>query len=129
MANLYDMDFYAWLNQQARLLEQGAFDQLDLENLTEEVDCMGKRHLHKLESHIELLLMHLLKWQFQPGRCQYGHSWEISIRAHRTQAKEVIAKYPSLGNKIVELYRNSPAPEPAAEWRHYSSGLPAPMPY
>ena len=104
MADLYDTDFYGWLHQQALLLESGQFEALDLTNLTEEVDCMGKRHLHKLESHITLLLMHLLKWQYQPEKRQYGHSWETSIRAHRKQAEVVMTKYPSLHQKVTESF-------------------------
>ncbi|MGI9282050.1 MAG: DUF29 domain-containing protein [Endozoicomonas sp.] len=103
----YDKDFYAWLNHQADLLENGQLNGLDLDNLIEEVDCMGKRHLHKLESHVTLLLMHLLKWQYQPSKRQYGHSWETSIRVHRQQAWEVIEKHPSLSGKIMELYEEN----------------------
>ena len=104
MTDLYQNDFYSWLHQQANLLEQGKFDQLDLENLTEEVDCMGKRHLSKLEQHLTLLVMHLLKWQYQPEKRACGHSWEISIKAHRQQAKDVLKKHPSLKNRLNQLY-------------------------
>lgn len=101
MKPLYDTDFYSWLQEQARLLEQGQANQCDLDNLIEEVEDMGKRHLQKLDSHLTELLMHLLKWQYQPQKREYGHSWENSIRAHRKQARDLIEKYPSLEAKII----------------------------
>ena len=104
MADLYNKDFYAWANRQADCLEKELFKELDLDNLLEEVDCMGKKHLHKFESHMALLLMHLLKWKFQPVKRQYGHSWEVSIRAHRAHAKDVIVKHPSLGSQVIKHY-------------------------
>ena len=101
MKPLYDTDFYSWLQEQARLLEQGQANQCDLDNLIEEVEDMGKRHLRKLDSHLTELLMHLLKWQYQPQKRKYGHSWENSIRAHRKQARDLMEKYPSLEAKII----------------------------
>lgn len=81
MKPLYDTDFYSWLQEQARLLEQGQANQCDLDNLIEEVEDMGKRHLRKLDSHLTELLMHLLKWQYQPQKREYGHSGENRARA------------------------------------------------
>ena len=52
MKPLYDTDFYSWLQEQARLLEQGQVSQCDLDNLIEEVEDMGRRHLRKLDSHL-----------------------------------------------------------------------------
>ena len=57
MKPLYDTDFYSWLQEQARLLEQGQANQCDLDNLIEEVEDMGKRHLRKLDSHLTELPM------------------------------------------------------------------------
>lgn len=102
MKPLYDTDFYSWLLEQARLLEQGQANQCDLENLIEEIEDMGKRHLSKLDRHLTKLLTHLLKWQYQPQKQEYGHSWENSIRAHRKQAKDMMEKYPSLEAKVVD---------------------------
>ncbi|WP_422491498.1 lipopolysaccharide heptosyltransferase II [Endozoicomonas sp. ALE010] len=55
----------------------------------------------KLDSHLAELLMHLFKWQYQPQKREYGHSWENSIRAHRKQTKDLMEKYPSLEAKII----------------------------
>jgi len=63
----YDSDLYTWSLEQAELLRQGKFDQLDLENIIEEIEDMSKSEKRALESFLETLLMHLLKWVYQPG--------------------------------------------------------------
>ncbi len=81
----YDEDFYSWTLQQADLLESHQFDKLDLEHLVEELHSMSARERRELLSRLRILLMHLLKWQYQPhyiGR----RSWERTIR---TQRKEI----------------------------------------
>jgi hypothetical protein len=71
---LYDQDFLAWTEQQAALLRAGRLDQLDLDNLAEELDAMGRGEWGELESRLELLLMHMLKWDCQPAR--RSRSWK-----------------------------------------------------
>lgn len=65
LKDLYDKDFVAWADQQALLLEQGRWSELDLVSLVEEVGDLGNQHRDALESHLAWLLMHLLKWQYQ----------------------------------------------------------------
>ena len=60
--NLYERDYVAWADEQALLLEQKRWDELDLANLVEEVRDLGGRHRDALESQLTRLLMHLLKW-------------------------------------------------------------------
>ena len=59
--NLYDQDFFAWTQEQAKLIKEKSFDKLDLINLLEEVESMGKHEKRELSSRLSLLLMHLLK--------------------------------------------------------------------
>ena len=66
--NTYERDFTAWADEQALLLEQQRWQELDLVNLIEEVKDLGDRHRDALESQLTRLLMHLLKWQFQPQK-------------------------------------------------------------
>jgi len=67
-ARLYETDFYGWIQEQAQTLRSKNFAALDLENLLEEIEDMGKSQQHQLQSRLETLLLHLLKWQFQPTR-------------------------------------------------------------
>jgi uncharacterized damage-inducible protein DinB len=62
----YDTDFYQWTQQQADLLRQGALSALDRENLAEEIESMGKSGQRAVESYLRNILLHLLKWQYQP---------------------------------------------------------------
>ena len=64
----YETDVVAWANEQARLIRAGKFDQLDLEHLAEEIEDVGKSEQRELASRMAVLLMHLLKWKFQPER-------------------------------------------------------------
>ncbi len=93
-ASLYEQDFYAWTKQQAKLIKEKTLDKLDLLNLFEEVESMGASEVRELESRMEVLLIHLLKWKFQPSR--RGSSWELTIKEQRIRIKKRIKKMPSL---------------------------------
>jgi len=101
-ARLYETDFYGWIQNQANTLRSGNFAHLDLENLIEEIEDMGKSQQHQLQSRLEILLIHLLKWQFQPKR--RGASWELSIEEQRRRLAIHLAKNPSLKSRIAETY-------------------------
>ena len=80
----YETDFYGWTVEQAKLLQAGYFDQLDCEHLIEELQSMGARERREFVSRLRILIMHLLKWQYQPhyiGRS----SWEKSIKIQRKE--------------------------------------------
>src|SRR5215471_12801358 len=87
---LYDQDFYAWTQEQAALLREGAVQDLDLPHLAEEIESLGKSDLRALESHLEVLVLHLLKWQYQPGGRLTGHSWYDTIVEQRRQISLVL---------------------------------------
>jgi hypothetical protein len=59
--DLYENDFALWAEHQAALLRAGRFDALDLDNLIEEVEDLGRRERDMVESHTETILEHLLK--------------------------------------------------------------------
>jgi hypothetical protein len=91
---LYDQDFYAWTQYQIELLQAGQWDKLDLENLIEELDALGKQQRQELRNRLGILLGHLLKWDYQPeGRCK---SWAATIREQRRRILEHLADHPSL---------------------------------
>ena len=62
--DLYENDFALWAQRQAAVLRARRFDELDLENLIEEVEDLGRRERDMVESHIETILEHLLKLAF-----------------------------------------------------------------
>ena len=91
---LYERDFYAWANEQASLLRAGKLSAADISNIAEEIESMGKTEKKELESRLKVLLMHLLKWQFQPRR--RGASWEATIKGQRRALAKHVGENPSL---------------------------------
>ncbi|MBF0786131.1 DUF29 domain-containing protein [Muribacter muris] len=98
MSIAYASDLYAWANEQAYYLSQRVFDQVDIKHLTEELETMGNSELSELESRLELLIMHLLKWQYQPNR--QGRSWLLTIKEQRTRIEKRLKRSPSLKSKL-----------------------------
>ena len=90
--SLYDRDFYAWANEQAALLRAGKLTEADIENIAEEIESMGRSEKRELVSRLTILLQHLLKWQFQPGR--HSTSWRLSIENTRLQLEDHLRRQP-----------------------------------
>lgn len=101
---LYNADFAQWITQATLLLQQGKFDELDIENLIEEVEDLGKRDRRALCSNLEIVLLHLLKWQFQPE--QRSASWRGSIREHRRRIARILKDSPSLNAYLQQEYED-----------------------
>jgi len=95
---LYETDFYGWVQQQVSALRAGRFASLDLDNLIEEIEDMGKREKQELRSRLAVLFMHLLKWQHQPAR--RGKSWEATIKTQRYEIALHTAENPSLKHTL-----------------------------
>jgi hypothetical protein len=93
---LYDQDFYAWTQAQAALLEARQFDALDIVHLVDEVTSLGASDRRALGSHLIILVLHLLKWCYQPDGRLTSHSWSDSIRNARIQIDLLVETSPSL---------------------------------
>lgn len=93
----YTTDFYAWTQQQSALLREGRLGELDIPHLIEEIESLGRSEKRELESRLKILLMHLLKWQFQTARRQrHERSWLATIRHQRTELRKLLRDNPSL---------------------------------
>lgn len=90
----YEDDFYLWTQQQAKLLGERRFDQLDLENLIDEVASVGISDKREIRKRLKVLLAQLLKWKYQPGARSSG--WRGTIDHQRQEIKSVIKDSPSL---------------------------------
>jgi hypothetical protein len=97
---LYDQDFYAWTAQQAELLRSGRLDALDIENLVEEIESLGRQERQELRNRLGVLLGHLLKWQYQPEA--RSRSWTGTIREQRQEIKRHLKENPSLKPYLTE---------------------------
>jgi hypothetical protein len=93
---LYDQDFYQWTQTTAALIRQGKWHEVDADYLAEELESLGKRDRRELESRLEVLMMHLLKWCYQPEQREYSHSWYDTILEQRGQIQQLLDDSPSL---------------------------------
>ncbi|MEI7610955.1 MAG: DUF29 domain-containing protein [Rhodospirillaceae bacterium] len=91
---LYKQDFHAWANEQAALLRAGKLAAADIDLIAEEIESMGKTEKRELVNRLTVLLLHLLKWRFQPER--RGASWEATITVQRDDVADHLSDNPSL---------------------------------
>jgi Domain of unknown function DUF29 len=102
---LYDRDFFAWANEQAALLRAGRLSAADIEHIAEEIESMGRSEKRELVSRLTVLLLHLLKWQFQPAL--RGKSWRNSIEIQRIALASHLQDNPSLKSSVDEAIRDA----------------------
>lgn len=101
MNNLYETDFYAWTQQQAKLLKIKAWDELDAANLIEEIESLGRKERQELRNRLGILIGHLLKWEYQP---QYrSNSWLATIKEQRRRLQDLLLENPSLQPYLAEI--------------------------
>jgi hypothetical protein len=99
---LYTQDYCLWLNQTAQLLQEKNFSKLDLENLIEEIESLGRNEKRAIESNLIIVIVHLLKWRYQPEK--RSNSWKSSIREHRRRIQRLLTDSPSLKNYLPEIF-------------------------
>ena len=99
---LYDSDFALWLEATVKQLKSGDFSGIDLENLIDEVEALGKRDKRELESRLTTLFEHALKRCYVSlPECYRG--WEVTIRRTQSKLKYILADSPSLHNFLEEI--------------------------
>jgi Domain of unknown function DUF29 len=96
----YDTDFYAWTQAQATALRAKDLATLDLDHLAEEIESVGASDRRAIRSHLRVLLMHALKWAYQPDR--RSESWRSSISTARIFIEETLHDSPSLHRFVPE---------------------------
>jgi hypothetical protein len=105
MMSNYDIDYYAWANDQARLLRSGNLSNLDIENIAEELESLGKSEKRELKNRLVVLLTHLLKWQFQS--IKRTKSWEVTIINQRIELADLLQENPSLKAQVEDLVKQA----------------------
>lgn len=94
MQSLYETDFYAWTEEQVKLLKHREWSQIDLPNLIEEIESLGKQQRAELRNRLSILIGHLLKWEYQVSK--RSRSWVNTIRVQRIDLLELLKENPSL---------------------------------
>jgi len=129
-ATLYDRDYSLWLERTITQLQQRNFDNLDLDNLIEELASMSRSEKRAIYSNLKIVLMHLLKYKYQPSR--RSNSWRSTLREHRQRLQRAFRESPNLKRYfeevLAETYRD--ARELAADETGLNrDGFPAQLPF
>lgn len=99
MTKLYDRDFYLWIETTATQLKQQKFEEVDWENLIEELEALGRSEKRAVKSYLVVLLLYLLKWEYQP---EYrSRSWATSVRNSRRELQKLLQDNPSLAGDFL----------------------------
>lgn len=86
--SLYDTDYHCWLSQTVAQLREKNFGNLDLDNLIEELESLGRSEKHALSSYLMRLCEHLLQikyWESEREMCLRG--WKLEVRNTGVNAK------------------------------------------
>lgn len=97
----YESDYYNWIQDQILILKNNQWSKLDVVNLVEELEDMGKKELRSLKSNMIHLISHLLKWEHQSNK--RSRSWQLTIKEQRKKIIENIGDNPSLKSKMETL--------------------------
>ena len=101
-SSLYNQDFYLWLEATANQLKEGRFNEIDLDNLIEEIESMGRSEKHALESNLVVILMHLIKYKYQPQK--RSNRWLSTIIEYRRRLRRSLKDSPSLNHYLNEVF-------------------------
>ncbi|WP_342148034.1 DUF29 domain-containing protein [Methylorubrum sp. SB2] len=96
----YEHDFYTWTQEQGARLCAGDFLRLDLANLAEEIECLGRGEFNKLVGAWRVVLRHMLKADHRPDR--WTREGSFAIRIHRNEAEDVLTDSPGLTKRMAQ---------------------------
>lgn len=97
----HEADFAQWCAEQGALLRDGDLSKLDRANLAEEIESLGRSERSEIENRLNVLLVHLLKWQYQGEK--RSRSWKSTISEQRARLARRIKENPSLRNYPAEV--------------------------
>ncbi|KQT09142.1 hypothetical protein ASG40_10870 [Methylobacterium sp. Leaf399] len=126
----HEDDLFTWVQEQVALLRAGAVETIDVANIAEELNDVGAEQYDRLESALEVLLMHMLKWDHQPER--RSRSWVLTIIEQRKRVDKVLRKNPGLRPRIAEAVEDGfdlGRVRAAREMKRDLDTLPDPCPY
>ena len=128
--SLYETDYVAWLEEQAAHLRAGRLSALDVANVAEELEGLMKSQRQQLENRLEVLILHLLKWDHQPE--QRSNRWRASIAEQRSRIRRLLRDSPSLQRSMEEAAREvypDAIEQATIETQLSGSTFPATLPY
>lgn len=102
-ASLYEADFYAWTRKQAALLRDEEWENLDWQQIAEEIESLGRNERREIKSRLGVLIMHLLKLEYQRRPWFLTRSWRNTIAEQRNRLDAALAESPTLRAQINDL--------------------------
>ncbi|PSF38020.1 DUF29 domain-containing protein [Aphanothece hegewaldii CCALA 016] len=103
--NLYEQDFYQWIQNTATLLKEKQFEQVDWENVIEEIESMGRSEKRELLSRLITIIEHLLKLQYWEAEKAYNErGWRVTVVEQRSQLELTLEDSPSLKPILEEVF-------------------------
>jgi hypothetical protein len=128
--SLYDTDYVAWLEEQVDHLRAGRISALDIENVALELESLIKSERRQLGNRLEVLIHHLLKWDYQPDR--RANRWRATVEEQRTRIRRLLRDSPSLkaevGATCKEVYADA-VRAAAVETLLSANGFPSELSY
>lgn len=100
--DLYEADFYAWTQHQAALLREADLSRVDLVDILEEIETLGRKEVSELRSRLQILSAHLLMQIYRPSMAT--RSWATTILDQRIAIADHIDDNPSLKPKLAEAF-------------------------
>lgn len=105
LSELYDRDFYLWVQTTVQLLQERKLDRIDFESLIEEVESMGKREKKELKSRLTTLIEHLLKLEYwESEKANNARGWRQTVVEQRRQIQYLLEESPSLNILLAEVW-------------------------
>jgi len=102
LKELYEKDFYLWVQETLKLLKNKEYDLVDWENLVEEIEYMARREVRSLINLMAVIMEHLYKWKHFRENKHMGSKWKKSIINARTDIIKLFKDAPSLKAKAQE---------------------------
>jgi hypothetical protein len=128
--SLYATDYVAWLNEQAQHLRAGRLHALDVENVAEELEGLMKSQRQQLENRLEVVILHLLKWDHQPD--QRSNRWRATVAEQRGRIRRLLRDSPSLKPWLADAAREiypEAVEQAAIETDLSAAAFPSELPY
>jgi hypothetical protein len=110
LQELYEIDDYLWIQETINLLKEKKFNELDLDNLIEELDDLGRERKNQVESLLRQIIIHLLLLQYwEAENARNGYHWKAEITEFRFQLNRILTKnfYNYLSEEFALIYQNS----------------------
>lgn len=103
---LYETDFYQWTVKQAELLRGEDYAELDIDNLIEEIESMGKSDRREVGSRLTTIMEHMLKLVHEP-KSRAKNGWKRTIATQRIELAKLLRDNYTLRSQIADFIEDA----------------------